>query len=313
MPNIDSFQLPQEFLIVGAAAQTGLFEEIKNNPCTLDELAAKTKSDRRALWTVIEALIALNYLQYEGEKVNLTEEAGNIFFNPEHEQYTGFSFMHVYNITKVWTQLPEVIQSGEPVSKKDGPGPSKDFIRAMSHHARKSAPAIADYCLKGLPANPRVLDVGGGPLTYANAFAGRGARVTVLDLSGVIDMMQPELDSELPIKMVKGDFTEGLPPGPYNLVYLGNVCHIYGEQENRKLFQDAANVLEPGGQIVVNDIIRGTGAAPALFAVNMLVNTPSGGTWTFEQYQTWLADAGFSTTPWEEAGGRQMIKAVKER
>jgi len=36
MPNIDSFQLPQEFLIVGAAAQTELFEEIENNPCTLD-------------------------------------------------------------------------------------------------------------------------------------------------------------------------------------------------------------------------------------------------------------------------------------
>lgn len=311
MPNTGSFQLPQEFLIVGAAVQTGLFEELKNNPCNLEELAVRTKTDRRSVWTVIEALIALKYLEYDGEKIKLTEEADNIFFNPGHEQYTGFSFMHAYNIMKAWTQLPEVMHSGQPVPKKDVSSHSKHFIKAMSHHARKSAPQIVDYCLKELPANPRVLDVGGGPLTYANAFAGKGAMVTVLDLSGVIDMMRPELDTELPIKMVKGDFTKGLPPGPYDLVYLGNVCHIYGERENRKLFQDAAAELEQGGQIVINDMIRGTGVMPALFGVNMLVNTTSGGTWTFEQYRTWLAAAGCSAAPWKEVGGRQLIKAAK--
>ncbi len=310
IPNTSSFQLPQEFLIVGAAVQTGLFEAIKNNPRTLEELAAQTKSDHRALWTVVEALIALNYLRYEGKKVNLTAEADNILFNPDHQQYVGFSFMHTYNITKVWMQLPEVMQSGKPVKKTDGRQHSKHFIKAMSHHARKSALPIVDYCLQGLPPNPKVLDVGGGPLTYSRAFAGKGAGITVLDLPEVIEMMQPELDPELPIKMIKGDFTEGLPPGPYDLVYLGNVCHIYGERENRKLFRDTAQVLKPGGQIVIVDMIRGTGVMPALFAVNMLVNTPSGGTWTFEQYQAWLADAGFSAAPWAEVGGRQIIKGT---
>ncbi|AGK99851.1 class I SAM-dependent methyltransferase [Desulfoscipio gibsoniae] len=311
MPNTGSFQLPQEFLIIGAAVQTGLFEELKNNPCTMEELAVRTKIDRRAMWTVIEALIALKYLEYDGEKIKLTEEADNIFFNSEYEQYTGFAFMHTYNIMKAWTQLPEVMHSGKPVAKKDLPGHTKHFIKAMSHHARKSASPIIDYCLKELPTNPRVLDVGGGPLTYAIAFAVKGARVTVLDLPEVIDMMQPELDSGLPIKMVKGDFTKGLPPGPYDLIFLGNVCHIYGEQENRKLFQDAAGELGQGGQIVINDMIRGTGVMPALFAVNMLINTASGGTWTFEQYKTWLAAAGCSTATWEEVGGRQLIKATK--
>ena len=311
MPNTATFQLPQEFLIVGAAVQTGLFEELKNAPCTLEELAVKTKSDQRALWTVVEALIALKYLEYAGDKSKLTEEADNIFFNPDHEHFTGFSFMHAYNLMKAWLQLPEVMISGKPVSKKDAPRHMKDFIRAMSHHARQSAPDIADYCLKDLPAGSRVLDVGGGPLTYAIAFARKGAVVTVLDLPEVIDMMQPELDKNLPIKLVKGDFTIELPAGPYDLVYLGNVCHIYGEQENRKLFIDAAKELVPGGRIVINDLIRGTGVRPAVFAVNMLINTPSGGTWTIEQYQSWLTAADFSDISWDEVAGRQLIKATK--
>ena len=108
MPNTASFQLPQEFLIVGAAVQTGLFKELKNAPTTLEELAVKTKSDQRALWTVVEALVVLEYLEYEGNKIKLTEEADNILFNPDYEHFTGFSFMHAYNLMKAWLQLPEV-------------------------------------------------------------------------------------------------------------------------------------------------------------------------------------------------------------
>lgn len=310
MPNTASFQLPQEFLIAGAAVQTGVFEALKKAPCRLEDLAAQTGCDHRALWTVVEALIALGYLARDGEQLKLTEEADNIFFQPGHAQYTGFSFMHAYNLIKSWVRLPEVLQSGQPVYK-DAPGHTKDFIRAMSHHARQSAPQIAAYCLRDLPAGARVLDVGGGPLTNALAFAGNGATVTVLDLPEVIEMMEPELEPDLPVRMVKGDFTVGLPPGPYDLVYLGNVCHIYGERENRQLFLDAAAALAPGGKIVICDMIRGTGVMPAIFAVNMLINTPTGGTWTFAQYEAWLADAGFAAAAWEEVAGRQLIKAVK--
>ncbi|TYO93948.1 class I SAM-dependent methyltransferase [Desulfallas thermosapovorans] len=312
MPNTGSFQLPQEFLIVGAAVQTGLFEELKNTPCTLEELATKTQTDQRALWVVVEALIALKYLEYEGERVKLSQEADNIFYNPDHEQYTGFSFMHAYNLIKSWIQLPAVIKTGKPAARGDNPEHTKHFIKAMSHVAQKSSGPIVDYCLKGLPEKPKILDVGGGPLTYAKAFAAKGARVTVLDLPDVIEMMRPELDKNLPIDMVEGDFTRGLPPGPYDLVYLGNVCHIYGEQENRKLFLDAARELKTAGHIIINDMIRGTGVMPAVFGVNMLINTVNGGTWTYEQYKTWLADAGCTTAPWEEVGGRQLIKATKQ-
>ncbi|MDD4334666.1 MAG: methyltransferase [Desulfotomaculaceae bacterium] len=285
MPNPTSFQLPQEFLLVGAATKIGLFDGIKNGSYTLHELSEKLDTDYRALWTVTEALANLGYVVFsDNNQINLSEEAENIFYNSAHSNYTGFSFMHGYNLITSWIQLPDVIKTGKPASKKDKGSHSRDFIRAMSHHAQRSAALVADYCMRGLPAGRKMLDVGGGPLTYANAFAKKGATVTVLDLPEVIDMMSPVLDKALPVKMVKGDFTVGLPEGPYDLVYLGNVCHIYGEKENRRLFTDAAKETIKGGRIVISDMIRGTGARAAVFAVNMLVNTVSGGTWTYEQY-----------------------------
>ncbi len=42
----------------------------------------------------------------------------------------------------------------------------------------------------------------------------------------------------------------------------------------------------------------------------MLVNTDSGGTWTYEKYKTWFEDAGFSVSPYVEVGDNQLIKAV---
>ncbi|MFP4367137.1 MAG: hypothetical protein ACLFQA_08590 [Bacteroidales bacterium] len=72
MPDTESFQLPQELLVVGAAVQAGIFEALKNRPLTLKSLAAETSSDQRALWTVIEALAALGYIKNESGKFELT-------------------------------------------------------------------------------------------------------------------------------------------------------------------------------------------------------------------------------------------------
>ena len=55
--------------------------------------------------------------------------------------------------------------------------------------------------------------------------------------------------------------------------------------------------LTPGGRIAVRDIVmdpcRTRPVQGALFAINMLVNTESGGTFTFDEYAADLRAAGF--------------------
>ncbi len=312
MPDVKSLQLPKELLIIGAAVKSGIFEQLKNRALTLSKLSVATGTNKRALWIVVEALVSMGYLEHENERLKLTQDCYAVLFNKESPIYLGSSFMHTYNLLPRWLELPDVLRTGKPASKQEGYEEQKQFIEAMSHYAREDAEAIAEYCLQGLSAEAEVLDVGGGPLTNARAFARKGATVTILDLPEVIDMMKPELDPELPVSMVKGDFTDKLPEGPFDLAYLGHVCHIYGEKENRKLFRDVAGKLKEGAMIIINDFIRGTGAEPDIFAVNMLVNTESGGTWTFEQYKTWLEDAGFTVFPYAVVGDSQLIKALKQ-
>ncbi|MFZ5591917.1 MAG: methyltransferase [Bacillota bacterium] len=125
-------------------------------------------------------------------------------------------------------------------------------------------------------------------------------------------MMSNHLRAKEKICIVAGDFNEGLPAGPYELVFPGNICHIYGEEENAALLQRVQRELVPGGRIAIVDMIRGESPQAAIFAVNMLVNTANGGTWTLAQYESWLGAAGFTDITYHRVGEREVITATKQ-
>jgi SAM-dependent methyltransferase len=190
--------------------------------------------------------------------------------------------------------MPEILKTGSPVDDDPARGPegTEAFIYSMRRLAKPGVRAVADLLLSRLPDNPHILDIGGGPGTYAEAFVEGGARVTVFDLPEVIALMKDRL-SAAGISAVGGDFNEGLPAGQFDAAYLGSVSHIYGPEENLVLIKRVAGILSPGGLIAIRDFVRGLSKGAALFAVNMLVNMESGSTYTEEEYRAWLGVAGF--------------------
>ncbi|MEG6616099.1 methyltransferase [Peptococcaceae bacterium 1198_IL3148] len=309
MPNLTNPVVPQELLVVGAALQAGLFDAIREEPCTLDELATKLGFDLRALWTVNEALISQGYLNFNDNKYSLTVEAEEILFAEESDKYIGNALIHTFNVIKSWTQIPEVLKTGAPVPKERTQQDIKGFMAAMKRSAKQLADEITAVCLRDLPKGAKVLDLGGGPLNYARPFAAAGAEVTVQDLPGVCQIMEKNLSPDENIKFAPGDFTREVIAGQFDLAFLGSITHIYGKEENIALFKRIHNVLKPGGRIVISDFVRGVSARAELFAVNMLVNTKTGGTWTLKQYTDWLEQAGYRGIKMHQVKDRQLIIA----
>lgn len=299
--------VPQELLILGAAVKTGIIEALREST-TSTALAGNLNLNPRAVRIVIEALAALGYVSKQGETVTLSDEAQKMIYDPEAPNYMGFAFVHRYNMIRSWVNLPETLASGRPAPQQRDAKDTRYFMDAMRHGAEKSAPTLADFLLDR--NGVRVLDIGGGPLNYAGAFAARGAKVTVLDQPQVVQLMQEKAE-KAGISMVPGDFNLGLPPGPFDLAFLGNICHIVGEAENRELFRNASNVLVKGGRIAIVDMVLGTNSFAAIFGVNMLINTEKGGTWSLDQYTEWLSAAGFKQVKLSETAGRQIITAIK--
>ena len=89
------------------------------------------------------------------------------------------------------------------------------------------------------------------------------------------------------------DFGEG----QYDVALLGNIVHSEGEDSSRDLFRRLRRALKDGGRVVVIDMLPNdarTGPPYQLiFALNMLVNTERGDTYTLAEYTRWLNDAGF--------------------
>jgi len=72
---------------------------------------------------------------------------------------------------------------------------------------------------------------------------------------------------------------------------------MLGPEENCDLLRRCRAALIPGGRVVIQDfILKPDKTAPrwdALFALNMLVGTRCGSSYSEPEYTTWLAGTGF--------------------
>jgi hypothetical protein len=92
--------------------------------------------------------------------------------------------------------------------------------------------------------------------------------------------------------MIKDDLGNG-----YDIVLLSAICHMFSVEENEKLIGKCYGALNKGGRLVIQDfILDGDKTAPqtaALFALNMLVGTPGGNSYSEGEYFAWMKAVGF--------------------
>jgi hypothetical protein len=99
------------------------------------------------------------------------------------------------------------------------------------------------------------------------------------------------------IDLVAGDFYQDDLPQGADFAWVSAIVHQQSREHNRQLLAKVHAALESGGTIAVRDIVmqpcRTRPQAGALFAINMLVNTEGGGTFTFDELAEDLQAAGF--------------------
>ncbi len=174
------------------------------------------------------------------------------------------------------------------------------FVKAMDVIARPTAPAIVAAVA---PASARrLLDIGGALGTYTLAFleAAPAMKATLFDRPRVIEMARDHIGKAGfldRVSLVSGDFYEDELPGGHDLGFLSAIIHQNSPEENVALFKKTYRALGEGGRIVIRDhVMESARSRPrdgALFAVNMLVVTSGGGTYTFDEIRDGLLEAGF--------------------
>jgi hypothetical protein len=289
----------ERLLLFVGAIRAGLVDALAAAAAlSADQVARTARTDPRASRIVLEALAAEGVVermpQEDGDALYRLSALGRAHLVDEGPEFERFGLLHQVNKLRGWLELPEVIRSGRPVPRDPALRDIRSFVSAMGERDPAVLDEVLERCLAYAGPIRTMLDVGGAVGHVARHFSRCGVRATLLDRQDVIQVARDFLGSEAAdIRLVGGDYTVSLPGGPFGLVYFGNVYHIYGHETNAHATRTAFGALSPGGTIAIQDLVWGRGRRAALFAVNMLQATESGGVWTEGQYRKWLADAGF--------------------
>jgi SAM-dependent methyltransferase len=175
------------------------------------------------------------------------------------------------------------------------------FIGAMHVIGASMAKQIVAAVAPGTSRS--LLDVGSGSGTYTIAFlrAVPEMKATLCDLPEVIEMARERLSREGLLDrttLVAGSFHEQEFPDGHDLALISAIIHSNSPEQNLDLYRKVFRALKPGGRILIRDHVmdpdRIRPLDGAIFAINMLVGTSGGCTYTYEEIEAGLAQAGFT-------------------
>jgi SAM-dependent methyltransferase len=186
------------------------------------------------------------------------------------------------------------------------------MVSAMGERDPDIIDEVVARCLTYAGPIESMIDVGGAVGHLARGFSRCGVRATLFDRPEVIPLAREFLGLEAgDIAMIEGDFTASLPAGPFDLVFFGNVMHIYSPETDARVIREAFSTVSPGGTIAIQEYVWGRSSRAAIFAVNMLQATEDGGVWSEHQFREWLSAAGFAKIEVFdlETAGTQLVLA----
>lgn len=311
----------QPACVVIAGADLDVFTLLHARPMSAARLAAKLKGDERATTVLLDALAALGMLAKGSGNTpvySLPKALEGILTEDGPHCVLGM-LRHLGNCLRRWGDLAGVVLSGKPAARRPsvrGHGGDLDsFIRAMHEVSQPmSVPLIGSL---GPMKFKHLLDLGGASGTWTIPFLrmNPGARATIFDLPEVIPMARRTMAKAGlagRVSFAAGSYHKGSMPKGADLAWVSAIVHQNSRAENRAMFEKVFKALEPGGRLLVRDIIvdstRTRPVGGALFAVNMLVATEGGATFTFDELREDLVHAGFGKVKYLRCG--EMMDSV---
>ncbi len=296
---ITAYRLPRVLI---AAIELDLFTAIGTDPRTIPDLAREMKMSERGLAILCRNLAMAGLLKKQGE-IYRNSRLGATALNAQHPAYRGDYLRLITSHWTDWGRLLESVKTGLPLDhdEPDEPDYRRRFTWAMHHRTLETAPKIAAQI--DLHGTRTLLDLGGGPGTYAMAFLAKnpGLHATVCDRPAALDVAKEIASthkagarlSYLPLDLL----TEAIPDS-YDVIWYSNVLHIYAPKDNQALFRRALAALNPGGRLLIQDAFLHDrkGLFPeeaSLFSVSMLLFTERGNTYSAAETRAWLTEAGF--------------------
>lgn len=283
-----------------AGVKLDLFTKIGDGEMSAGEIAAALDCDVRGTTALLNALSAMGLLIKEAEGYSNAEGSKSLL-RRDSQRYIGYILMHHHHLVEAWARLDQAIRSGRPLEKRSAPEEEmrESFLMGMFNMAMGIAPRLSEEL--ELQGRNHLLDLGGGPGTYAIHFCLKNPdlRATVYDLPTTEPFAKKTIEKfglSDRIDFMAGDYLEDDIGGTYDVAWLSQILHSEGPDGCQMIIDKAVASLEKGGLLMVHEFIlddtMDAPLFPALFSLNMLVNTKEGRSYSEGQIKGMLAGAG---------------------
>lgn len=311
--------------VLFAAVELNLFTVIHNLPDpTAAAVAAQTEGDPRAVRILLDAAVAIGLLTKSNDRYALTEAAAaSLVEGAPHDLRRAI----IYNrdVYSAWGKTAHFVKTGKPVESPQlhlGDDPERTRRFALSMHGRAMGIGRAVVPNLGLPKGAHVLDLAGGPGTYALLMAQSDPDLTcdTYDLPAIAAVAKEITAPCSPrIRCFAGDYhTDVWPEAAYDVVTLFGCLHQESPESIVSILKRAAAALKSGGTLYVLDLMTGadhtTPPFSALFALNMALTTEHGWVFSEDELAGWMREAGltdFSAAPVPPPMPHTLAKACK--
>lgn len=290
--------------ILLTAAEIDLFTILKDAPQSSGQVCASTGFDERGLTILMDALVSMGLLNKTSENIYSIDDSTCLLLCKDSPDSFLPMVLHRARMWNTWSNLTEIVRTGAGLSflekKKRSKAEMEAFIGAMHVIGAKKAETLINKLDVGRFTN--MIDVGGASGTYIMSFLRKNQhlRATLFDLPEVIPMAMERIESggfSGRVNFIAGDYNVDNFPPDHDLALLSAVIHINSREANRSLYSRLFQSLKPGAAIMVRDFImddsRTRPPDGAIFAVNMLVATRAGNSYTLNEVCDDLTQSGF--------------------
>jgi ubiquinone/menaquinone biosynthesis C-methylase UbiE len=304
-------------LMIETAIRCGVFDILDKGAKSLDALCDETGTSPRGLRMVLDALVGLDVLSKDDGHYGLTQESATFLVTGKSHYHGAFFLLTKSPMLSSWSGLEHVVRSGLSARhinrEQDGASFFLKFVEDIFpiHYAGAQALAKA-LDVQSTPSPISVLDLAAGSGVWSVAIAQQSsqARVTAVDWPAVIEITK-KVATRYGLAdrytFVAGDLHAVNFGQGHAIATLGHILHSEGEARSRRLLEKTFEALAPGGTIAIAEILvdaqRRTAVPALIFAVNMLVNSDEGDTFSLEEIRGWLHDAGFEQVRTIDAPG----------
>lgn len=304
-------------LIVGV--KLDVFSKIGEGNNTAEGIAKELDTKTDNIERLLNVFVSLKFLEKEGViyKNSLLAEK---FLSKDSPAYYGDFILMTEDLEKNWDDLGDVI-----LGKKERNGNiEKDvfekpiFTKAMHNNALAPANILSEKI--DFSNYKNLLDLGGGSGAYSIILTNKNKdlNAVVLEFPKVCETANEyieKLADKTRVKTQAGDYLKDEFPKS-DVILMAQILHSNSIKECKLVIKKSYDTLPSDGMIIINEFIQNpdkTGPVmPVVFALEMLLNTKDGNSYTVKEISSWLEEAGFKDIQEIHLIGPHTVIAAKK-